>query len=57
MVIPKYATKLTNCPAFGICTINRIELNSTLIRDNLYPDNHSMNQFFSRRILFCNDAC
>ena len=30
--------------------------NNTLIRDNLYPDNTSMNQFFSQRILFCNDA-
>ena len=31
-------------------------MNNTLIRDNLYPDNTSMNQFFSQRFLFCNDA-
>ena len=30
--------------------------NNTLIRDNLYPDNTSMNHFFSQRSLFCNDA-
>ena len=40
-----------NCPAVGICAINKT--NNTLIRDNLYEDNTSMNQFFSQRILFC----
>ena len=33
-----------NCPTVGICAINRTI--KTLIRDNLYQDNTSMNQIF-----------
>ena len=43
------------CPTVNICVINRT--NSTLVRDNLYQDNTNMNQFFSKRISFCIDAC
>ena len=44
-----------DCPTLGIYAINRT--NNTLIRDNLYQDNTSINQFFTHRILFCIDAC
>ena len=44
-----------NCLTVGIFAINRT--NNALIRDNLYQDNTSMNQFLSQRILFCIDAC
>ena len=38
------AAYVFNCSIVGVCAFNRI--NNTLIRDNLYQGNTSMNQFF-----------